>query len=77
MAKYRQNITMYTATEISESESLKDKDEEFITTEEYCDILDDIESDVKKMSYILNGIEGLDIIDDIKTILDKMEEELY
>ena len=67
MSKYR-----YTQANFEDFEN-----EEYLSKADFEAILDDIETDVKTIYGKLDGIEGIDLIDDAKELLGKLEENLY
>ena len=40
-------------------------------------VINDIESDVKEIEYLLDGVGGLDLIDEVKQKLDTLTTKLY
>lgn len=51
--------------------------EDLIPVNNVKDVLDSIESDIKDISDLLNKIDGLSEIDDIKHMLEALEDKLY
>ena len=51
--------------------------EDLIPVGTVIDVLDCIESDIRDISYLLNKIEGLSEIDEVKNKLTALEEKLY
>ena len=68
-----ESLNIYDITE----ENFDKKEEDFVPLSEVLCMLDNIESKVMDIKYMLEQIKGLDYIDEIKELTEKLEKDLY
>lgn len=53
------------------------RDKHYIDEDDYTSCLSDIESDVQEIEEKLENVQGIDLIDDVKEMLNKLADKLY
>lgn len=53
------------------------RDKHYIDEDDYTSRLNDIESDVQEIEEKLENVQGIDLIDDVKEMLNKLADKLY
>jgi hypothetical protein len=69
--KYRK-IYDYTVEDIKENNS-----DYYCEKDDVISMIDDIETRVKEINFIVDGIKGIEIIDEIKKLLEELAVDLY
>lgn len=53
------------------------RDKHYIDEDDYTSRLNDIETDVQEIEEKLENVQGIELIDDVKEMLDKLADKLY
>lgn len=53
------------------------RDKHYIDEDDYTSRLNDIESDVQEIEEKLENVQGIELIDDVKEMLNKLADKLY
>lgn len=53
------------------------RDKHYIDEDDYTSRLNDIKSDVQEIEEKLENVQGIDLIDDVKEMLNKLADKLY
>lgn len=53
------------------------RDKHYIDEDDYTSRLNDIETDVQEIEEKLENVQGIDLIDDVKEMLNKLADKLY
>ncbi len=53
------------------------RDKHYIDEDDYTSRLNDIESDIQEIEEKLENVQGIDLIDDVKEMLNKLADKLY
>lgn len=53
------------------------RDRHYIDEDDYTSRLNDIESDVQEIEEKLENVQGIELIDDVKEMLNKLADKLY
>lgn len=72
--EYRRIDKIY-GYEIDDEQYARDK--YYIDEDDYTSRLNDIETDVQEIEEKLENVQGIDLIDDVKEMLNKLADKLY
>ena len=53
------------------------RDKHYIDEDDYTSRLNDIESDIQEIEEKLENVQGIELIDDVKEMLNKLADKLY
>ncbi|WP_337531304.1 hypothetical protein [Zhenhengia sp.] len=53
------------------------RDKHYIDEDDYTSRLNDIESDIQEIEEKLENVQGIDLIDDVKEMLNKLADKIY
>lgn len=53
------------------------RDKHYIDEDDYTSRLNDIETDVQEIEEKLENVQGIELIDDVKEMLNKLADKLY
>lgn len=73
-SEYRRIDKIY-GYEIDDEQYSRDK--HYIDEDDYTSRLNDIEADVQEIEEKLENVQGIDLIDDVKEMLNKLADKLY
>jgi hypothetical protein len=73
--KYRADIEWEVVNGIDIEDS--DNEREYVPIEIVKDTLSKIEDDIGNIQYLIKNVEGLDLIDEVKSKLEELYEKIY
>jgi hypothetical protein len=73
--KYRADIEWEVVNRIDIEDS--DNEKEYVPIEIVKDTLSKIEDDIGNIQYLIRNVDGLDLIDEVKSKLEELYEKIY